>query len=115
MALLLAAALVGGVVSVGYGVALREPTEPVAVALVLVGFGLVAFAVSSAALHYVGRQLGRGPRQRRTGASLRRGMLVGVGVTTLAFLRVVDALSAVTAVFVLAALAALEGALAARG
>ncbi len=47
--------------------------------------------------------------------SLRRGVLFGLGVALFAFLRVVDALSPITAAFVVIVLASLEGAFAARG
>ncbi len=106
-------ALVGGIAAMAYAVTSAEPTDPGAVTLVLFGVGAVAFAVSGAAHRYFELRLGRG-RRARSGASLRRGALIGAGVATIAFLRVVDALSAVTVVFVIAALAALEGVLSAR-
>lgn len=113
MAPLLAIALTAGIALIAYAVATSEPTDPGAVTLVIFGAGVTAFAVAAIAMQYSPlRRSRRGPRRE---ASLRRGVLVGLGIATLAFLRVVDALSLVTAAFVVIVLAALEGALSARG
>lgn len=115
MAPWLALAFAAGVALIAYNVAASEPTDPRAVTSVIFGAGISAFAIASAVLHYLPARLGRGRRRALWRTSLRRGFLVGLGVATLAFLRVVDALSAVTAAFVLMALAALEGVLSTRG
>ena len=111
---LLALAAIAGVLLVAVIVSTREPQDAAAVAALLFGVGVVTFAAASATFYYVPRL-----RSRRRPSSaliaLRRGALVGVGVMALGSLSVVDALSAVTAAFVVAALAALEGLLSARG
>ncbi len=108
LAFLVGAAVIGGLL------ATREPTEPAAVWALLAGLGLVTFALTAAALYYVPSRLRRERRRRRRAPALRRGAILGLAVASLAFLRVLDALTVVTAVFVLAALAALEGVLSAR-
>ena len=115
MARLLALALVAGIGLIAYTITTAEPSDPGAVTLVVFGVGISAFAIGTAVLHYIQGPFRRGRRRARRRVSVRRGFLVGLGVATLAFLRSVDALSAVTALFVVAALAALEGVLSARG
>jgi hypothetical protein len=111
---LLALAAAAGVLLAGVIVSTREPQDAAAIAALLFGVGVLAFAAASASFYYVPRLRSR--RRRSSGMiALRRGALVGVGVMALGFLRVVDALSAVTAAFLVAALAALEGLLSARG
>lgn len=85
-----------------------EPTEPAAVAAAIAGLALVAFAVTSASLVFVQSRWGPKSR-RRTAVALRRGVLAGLLVATLAGLRAADALSVITAAFALALFAALEG------
>lgn len=111
---LLVLAAVVGLGLAGAIVTTREPEDPPAVAAFLFGLGVVVFALASASFYYVPRLRSR---RRRASAmvALRRGALVGVGVMALGFLRALDALSAFTAAFLLAALAALEGMLSARG
>jgi hypothetical protein len=80
---------------------------------VLFAIAIVAFAGAAAVFYWFARIRGR----RRRGAAivaLRRGAIVGLGVMALGSLRVIDALSPITAIFLLAALAALEGFLSAR-
>lgn len=114
IARLLILAALSGLLLAAIVVATREPDDPAAVAALLLGLGIAAFAATSATLYYVP---GVRSRRRRSSAmvALRRGMIVGMGVIALGFLRVFDALSAITAAFLLAALAALEGVLSARG
>lgn len=114
MARALAGALLLGLLLVGYVVAAREPRDVGALGLLLLGIALVTFSLAAAALYYLPTRLRASRRRPRRLPALRRGALVGAAVATLAFLRVLDALSAVTAAFVLAAFAALEGVLSAR-
>lgn len=111
----LAVTFLAGAADILFVLATREPREPEAVAALLVGVGLVTFALAAAAHYYLPARLRRTRRRPRAAPALRRGALLGVGVAALAFLRAVDALSIVTAAFVVAALAALEGVLSARG
>lgn len=112
MARALTVAFLAGLVAIASVVVTAEPSDPGAVAGLLVGLAVVAFALASTGFYY----LPRGPRRRqRAGEAVRRGALVAGGLTTLAFLRAIDALTVVTALFVLGAVAALEGALSARG
>jgi hypothetical protein len=111
---LLALAALAGIALAALIVATREPDDPAAVAAVLFGVAIVAFAVASATFYYLPRLARR--RRRSAGlVALRRGAIVGLGVFILGTLRVLDALTAVTAAFLLAGLAALEGLLSARG
>lgn len=111
MARALTVAFLAGLVEIAAVVLTAEPNDPVAVAGLLVGLAVVAFALASAGFYY----LARARRRQRAREALRRGALVAGGLTTLAFLRAIDALTVVTALFVLGAVAALEGALSARG
>lgn len=108
--LLVLAAFVGAVL-VAIVVTTHEPEEPFAVAGLLLGVGVAVFGVASLTFYYASRG-------RRRGASaliaLRRGGIVAIGIVALGSLRAIDALSAVTAAFLLAALVALEGVLSAR-
>ena len=113
IARLLALAAAAGLLLVMVIVATREPQDAAAVSALLLGVGVVAFAAASTIFYYLPRPR---PRRRRSGLiALRRGALVGVGVGALGLLRVADALSAVTAAFLVVALAALEALLSARG
>jgi hypothetical protein len=109
----LALAFLVGLADVGWVIATLEPSDPAAVAALLFGIGLMTFAVASATLYFLPLRL-RTRRRPRPGPALRRGALLGTAIASLAFLRTLDALSAVTAAFVLAAFAALEGLLSAR-
>ncbi len=111
----LALAFLLGAADLGVVVSTREPSDPAAVAALLIGIGLVTFALAAAALYYLPARLGRTRRRPRRGPALRRGAILGLAFAALALLRVLDALTAVTVGFVLAALAALEGVLSARG
>lgn len=111
----LAVAFVAGIADLLFVVATREPREPEAVAALVLGLGLVVFALAAATLYYLPARVRRPRRRPRAAPALRRGALLGAAVAALAFLRAADALSVVTAVFVIAALAALEGVLSARG
>ncbi|HYY54385.1 MAG TPA: hypothetical protein VFA01_03305 [Candidatus Dormibacteraeota bacterium] len=110
---LLAIAALAGLLLAGVIVTTREPDDAAAIAALLLGVGIVAFALASATFYYVPRLRSR---RRRPPAlvALRRGAIVGVGVMALGSLRAADALSAATAAFLLAGLAALEGVLSAR-
>jgi hypothetical protein len=90
-----------------------EPTEAGAVALVVASLALLVSGVTALALHYgPGREADR--RRRTPARSLRRGLIAGLGAALLAALRLMDALTPITAIFVLAALLALEGVAATR-
>ena len=110
----LAVAAFAGVLVAATIVATRDPGDPNAVAALLLGVGVTTFAIASAVFFYVPRL---GTRRRRDSGliALRRGAIVAAGIVALAGLRAVDALSAITAAFLVAALAAVEGVLSARG
>jgi len=106
---LLALAFLSAAALVAVVVATQEPEDRLALGGLLFGVGAIAFAVSAALFYYVPTR-----RRRRARIALRRGALVGIAVAVAGSLRAVDALTIVTAIFVLAALAALEGMLSAR-
>jgi hypothetical protein len=111
---LLALAAVAGVLLAASIAATREPSEPAALAAFLLGLGVTTFGVASALFYYAATL--RSPRRRpRAMVALRRGGILAVGVIAIGALRALDALSAVTAGFLVAFLAALEGGLSARG
>ena len=101
---LLALAFLSAAALVAVVVATQEPEDRLALGGLLFGVGAIAFAVSAALFYYVPTR-----RRRRARIALRRGAVAVAGS-----LRAVDALTIVTAIFVLAALAALEGMLSAR-
>ena len=111
---LLALAAAAGLLLAGVVVTTREPDDASAVAGLLLGLGVVSFAIASAIFYYLPRLRSR---RRRSAAlvALRRGAIVAIGVVALGSLRALDALSAITAAFLVAGLAALEGLLSARG
>jgi hypothetical protein len=112
-ALLALSALVGtaGLLAV---VIMREP-DVGSIAAFLAFFVLVAFAAAAAILYYLPRRIAGTRRRPRTLPVMRRGGIVAFGLGLLALLRVIDALTPMTAAFVLVALATLEGFLSARG
>jgi len=107
---LLALAFLSAAALVVVVVATQEPDDRLALGSLLFGLGAIAFALSAAFFYYVPAR-----RRRRARVALRRGAIVGVAVAVAASLRAVDALTIVPAIFVLAALAAFEGMLSARG
>lgn len=95
----------------------RDPTEPIAVALVIVG-GAIALAAVVALLGVAVEQRNAAYRSRRRSARLgppvRRGLELGALIVVLGFLRAIDGLSLVTGGFVLAGFVLAEVVLSAR-
>lgn len=96
--------------------ATRDPDGPVSVALV-VGAGAVAVGALAAAVFV--RLGGRGaPRGTRRGAAaargVRRGTMVGSAIGLMAILRVLDGLTVLTAIFVIAPFVVAEAVLSSR-
>lgn len=109
IARLAALVLLAGVGLVLVVVTTQEPTDAGAVTALLFGLGVVAFGLATPLFYYAAPR-----RRRKAGVAVRRGLLVGLAVGALAFLRALGALQPITAVFLLAAVAALEGVLSAR-
>ncbi len=93
----------------------RDPEEPWAVAIVIVALGL---AVGAGAYAWQQRSPSGGARRRtplpRRGETLRRAGESGAIVTALLWLRAVDGLSPLTAIFVVASFVVAELVLSAR-
>jgi hypothetical protein len=112
-AALLAIAAVAAAV-LAFTVATREPSELASVALVIGSAAVVAGALSARVLLWLGARSGPRRGKRTTLRALRRGFAIGAACGVLAFLRVVDGLTLVTAAFVVLAFALAEVALSAR-
>ena len=111
----LALAFLLGIVDVAFVALTLEPTDRLAIMALLVGVGLMTFALGSAALYYLPGRVRPSRRRVRAGQALRRGALLGAGVVAVAFLSALHDLQPVTALAVLVPLAALEGVLSTRG
>jgi hypothetical protein len=94
----------------------RDPEEPWAVALFIVAVGVAAGAAATwLQLRRPGGRAGHArTRGVRGGSAVRRGVEVAVVVALLLWLRAVDGLSPITALFVLAAFIVAEAVLSAR-
>ena len=92
----------------------RDPEEPWAVALVILAAG---GAAGGAATLVQLRRIGGGRRRAsegRSAAAARRGMEIAAAVALLLWLRALDGLSVITALFVIATFVAAEAVLSAR-
>jgi hypothetical protein len=96
--LLIAAAVVG----------IRDPEEPLSVALLVLSLGVGAGALAAMFLSRTRRRAGRRVPGMRRAMALRRGAEFGAVVALLLWLRIVDGLSVITASFVIAAFAVAE-------
>lgn len=96
--------------------ATRDPDGPLSVGLVVGGAALAAGALAAAVFVGLGtRGAKRGARRDAAAArGLRRGAMVGCAVGLLALLRVVDGLSVLTAIFVVAPFVVAEAVLSLR-
>ncbi len=101
---------------VAFTVATRDPDGPLSVALVVGGAALAFGAVAATILVGLGaRGTTRGKRREAAAArGLRRGAMVGSAMGLLALLRVLDGLTVLTAVFVIAPFVVAEAVLSAR-
>jgi hypothetical protein len=93
-----------GVALVAFTVATRDPDGPVSVGLVVAGSALAVGAITAAALVRVAT-LGSKRGVKRDAAvarGVRRGAMVGCVVGLVTLLRIVDGLTALTAIFVVA-------------
>lgn len=93
-----------GLALVGFTVATRDPDGPLSVGLAVAGSALAIGAFAAVALVSLAtRRTKRGARRdAAVSRGLRRGVMVGCVVALLALLRVVDGLTTLTAIFVVA-------------
>ena len=87
-----------------FTVATRDPDGPLSVGLVVAGLGIAIGALVAAALVSSGTRRVRRGRKREAAVTtgIRRGVMAGSALGLIALLRVLDGLTPLTAVFVIA-------------
>lgn len=107
-----AAAAAAGLAAIAFAVATGDPEQPSSVALVIVAFAVTVGSLATLAL------AGPPPKRKRSAAlrpgALRRGAAVGLVAGMVAFLRVIDGLTPITAGLVVLAFGTAEYVLAGR-
>ena len=101
---------------VAFTVATRDPDGPLSVGLVVGGGSILAGALAAALLVGLGARGAKRGKRREVAAArgLRRGAMVGSAIGLVALLRVLDGLTPLTAVFVIAPFVVAEAVLSAR-